>query len=104
LHVSFDSHDPFWALRHPFKGIEARRIGLRVVIFVKERGASGSATQSLVKLEGISEVFEATGRDDVIAIADLVSEEELKWLTKELDREPSISSYDLKNVVSERSK
>jgi DNA-binding Lrp family transcriptional regulator len=75
---------------------------LKVVIFVKERDLPGSAAEALSKIEGVIEVMEVTGRDDIVAIADVLSDDELKWLRDRLKNESSLESFEIAVVAAER--
>jgi DNA-binding Lrp family transcriptional regulator len=77
---------------------------LRVVIFAIEKGLESSAAESLSKIEGITEAFEVTGKDDIIAMAEVLSGDELKWLENHLRSEPSIESFKMAVVKAERKK
>ena len=75
---------------------------MRVVIFVKERDLPGSAAETLSKIEGIVEVMEVTGEDDIVALAEVLSDDELKWLKDRLKSEPSVESFEVAVVKAER--
>jgi len=77
---------------------------LRVAIFAREKGPLGSAAEMLSRIEGITEVFTVTGKDDIIAMADISSVDELRWLREKLASEPSIGSSEIKVVTSVRKK
>ena len=77
---------------------------MRVVIFAIEKGLESSAAESLSKIEGITEAFEVTGKDDIIAMAEVLSGDELKWLENHLRSEPSIESFKMAVVKAERKK
>jgi DNA-binding Lrp family transcriptional regulator len=77
---------------------------LKVVIFAREKSPESSAAESLSKVEGITEAFEVTGKDDIIAMAEVLSGDELKWLENHLRSEPSIESFQMVVVKAERKK
>jgi len=77
---------------------------LRVVIFAREKGPENSAAENLSKIEGIIEALEVTGKDDIIAMAEVLSGDELKWLGNRLRSEPSINSFEMVIVTAERRK
>ena len=72
------------------------------MIFVKERDLPGSAAEILSKIEGIVEVMEVTGEDDIVALAEVLSDDELKWLKDRLKTEPSVESFEVAVVKAER--
>jgi len=75
---------------------------LRVVIFAKERDLPGSAAETLSKIEGVVEVMEVTGEDDIVALAEVLSDGELKWLEERLKSEPSVRSFEVAAVRADR--
>lgn len=75
---------------------------MRVVIFANERDLPGSAAETLSKIEGMVEVMEVTGEDDIVAIAEVLSDNELKWLGDRLKSEPSIESFEVAAVRAEK--
>ena len=77
---------------------------LRVVIFAREKSSEGSAAENLSRIEGIIEALEVTGEDDIIAMAEVLSGDELKWLGNRLRSEPSIDSFEMVIVTAERRK
>ncbi|HYA22446.1 MAG TPA: hypothetical protein VEG31_04705 [Thermoproteota archaeon] len=77
---------------------------MRVVIFAREKRPESLAPESLSKIEGITEVLEVTGKDDIIAMADVLSGDELKWLENQLRSEPWIESLEVAIVKAERRK
>jgi len=77
---------------------------LRVVIFAREKSPESLDPETLSKIEGITEVLEVTGKDDIIAMAEVLSGDELKWLENRLRSEPWIESFDMTIVKAAKKK
>ena len=71
------------------------------IVFAKEKGGTEEAAITLSKIEGVVDVLMVTGKDDMIAIVQVLSDNELDWLKRKLSEDPKIDSFELKKVQRE---